>query len=135
MHFLSVSGCSAEWSDTDYYFFKLWFSSLGCMREGTWDGMTQKDGQFCFMPVVESWPKRGDLNLIDTLPSLASRRLFAFPFILEWFESWIQILLNIQKYVCFILRKIFSHMFRCRTSANISVLLLDNVDEDLVFDS
>lgn len=46
-----------------------------------------------------------------------------------------QILLNIQKYVCFILTKIFSHLFVCRTSANTSVLLLDNVDEGLVFDS
>lgn len=53
------------------------------MREGTWDDMTQKDGQFCSVPAVESGPKRCDLNLINTLPYLASRRLFALPFILE----------------------------------------------------
>lgn len=49
IHFLPVSGCSAEWNECRFLFFDLWFGSLGCMRKETLSAMTWSDGQFYSM--------------------------------------------------------------------------------------
>lgn len=131
IHFLPVSGCSAEWNYTDFYFFLIviWFSWV---YEGGNMGWYDTKWWTILLYASRVFTRKRLSKFNKTIALFGIKKAICFSF-----HTWIVWKLNADsvKYVFFILGIIFMHLFPCRTSADTLVLFLDSVDEGLVFDS